>query len=402
MRYTALTTAIAAASFAFAQLPAYTPNTPSYLNDCDDTAGWTLAAGSLSQDRGAITLTPSGTAEATARQSVTMPIALKDYNLQASVRCANGSKQYIAIHETGQYTRKLYVYFNYNCVTNASQAGVVSLRRINNVGAQANKVAFTGIDTSEPMLISLSFDSRNARAVLSIKDAEGWRFGAHLTASWHGGDIVLATQGTGSYITLDYVQVASPDIQAIGDSNCNGATTFSTVISANKNDGDNQWHRWCDAYPDNRNTLIVNKGVNGNTSAAVLARLQSDVIANAPKVVFLHACNNDYTQGVPISTRLANIQASINALVAAGIKVVLLNALYGTQARPSNPQERNYYEQSWNQGLASWTGYNLAIDVTQALAGPDGWQSTAFTNPADGLHMNNSGAQAFGEHVEQN
>lgn len=399
MRAISLAAALAAASFAAAQLPAYTPNTPSYLNDCDDTQGWTEAAGSLAQDRGNITLTPSGTAEATARQPVTMPIPLKDYNLQASVRCANGSKQYIAIHETGQYTRKLYVYCNYNCVTNASQAGVVSLRRINNVGAQANKVAFTGIDTSEPMLISLSFDSRNARAVLSLKDADGWRFGAHVTASWHGGDIVLGTQGTGSYITLDYVQVASPDIQAIGDSNCNGATTFSTVIAANKNDGNNQWHRWCDAYPDMRNTIIVNKGVNGNTSAAVLARIQSDVIDNAPKVVFLHTCNNDFTQGVPIATRLSNIQASINLLNTAGIKVVLLNALYGTAARPSNPAEKAYYEQAWNQGLATWSGYHAAIDITGAVIGPDGFQDPSLTNATDGLHLNNAGAQAVGSFV---
>lgn len=399
MRVFGLISLLFMASACVAQLPAYTSNTPSYLNDCDDAAGWTVAAGSLMQDRGAITLIPSGTAEATARQSATMPIALKDYNLQASVRCANGSKQYIALHETGQYARKLYVYFNYNCVTNASQAGVVSLRRVNNVGAQANKVAFTGIDTSSPMLISLSFDSRNARAVLSLKDADGWRFGAHVTASWHGGDIVLGTQGTGSYVTLDYVQVASPDIQAIGDSNCNGATTFSTVISANKNDGNNQWHRWCDAYPDNRNTLIVNKGVNGNTSAAVLARLQADVIDNAPRVVFLHACNNDYTQGVPIATRLANIQASINMLNAAGIKVVLLNALYGTAARPSNPAELAYYESAWSQGLATWTGYQAAIDITQAVVGPDGFQDPALTNASDGLHLNNSGAHAVGSFV---
>lgn len=382
---------------ASAQMPQFLPNTPSYANECSSADGWEVANGTLTHESGTIALRPLSTSEATARQAAAMPIPMKDWNMEALVSCA-GTKNYIALIETGQYTRKLYVYLNYNCVTNTTQQGTISLRRTNNVGANANKVAFTGIDTSTPLRISLSFDSRNNRVVLSMKDASGWRFGCHVTASWHGGDIVLGAQGTGAHTTIDYIQIASPDIQAIGDSNCNGATTFSTVISANKNDGDNQWHRWANPYPDLRNTLIVNKGVNGNTSAAVLSRLQGDVIDNHPKVVFLHACNNDYTQNVAPLIRLANITASINALTGAGIQVVLLNALYGTEARLTNPQERAYYEASW----ASLLEQNFPItyiDISIPLQDASGWQDPLLTNPNDGLHLNNSGAKAVGSFI---
>lgn len=387
------------ASVVSAQLPGYTPNAPSYINECDANNGWMTANGTLTATDGVLLLKPSGANEATAQQSVAMPVPMKDWSMQALVRASYGHKQSIQIIETGAYQRKLFIYLNYNSTTNTIAPGTISLRRTNNVGANANKVCFTGVNTEEPLLLNMSFDSRNASVTVRMKDAYGWKFGAQVGASWHQGDIVLATQGTGSFIAMDYVQVASPDIQAIGDSNCNGATTFSTVISANKNDGNNQWHRWCDAYPDMRNTLIVNKGVNGNTSAAVLARLQADVIDNAPRVVFLHSCNNDYTQGVPLATRLSNIQASINLLNAAGIKVVLLNALYGTAARPSNPAEKAYYEQAWNQGLATWSGYHAAIDITGAVIGPDGFQDPSLTNATDGLHLNNAGAQAVGSFI---
>lgn len=67
---------------------------------------------------------------------------------------------------------------------------------------------------------------------------------------------------------------------------------------------------------------ILNKGVSSDTSAGVLARLQSDVIAEAPKVCVLMIGANDWQQNVPLATYKSNLNSISAAVRGAGIKLV--------------------------------------------------------------------------------
>lgn len=72
---------------------------------------------------------------------------------------------------------------------------------------------------------------------------------------------------------------------------------------------------------------IINAGVGGNNSAQALARLNTDVIANAPDVCVIMLGNNDCqgTNAITVEAMAANISQIINDLRADGIKPVLMS-----------------------------------------------------------------------------
>ncbi len=67
---------------------------------------------------------------------------------------------------------------------------------------------------------------------------------------------------------------------------------------------------------------IINKGVNSDTSAGMLARLATDVLACSPAVCVVECLINDWATGVPLATYQANITAIFAALNGASIKPV--------------------------------------------------------------------------------
>ena len=86
------------------------------------------------------------------------------------------------------------------------------------------------------------------------------------------------------------------------------------------------------AYPTYLGTLrpysnILSSGVSGDTSALVLARLTTDVLAKIPEVVTLLVGINDLQTGVALSTIQANILAIISAVLSTGSKIVISTVL---------------------------------------------------------------------------
>jgi acyl-CoA thioesterase-1 len=71
---------------------------------------------------------------------------------------------------------------------------------------------------------------------------------------------------------------------------------------------------------------ILNKGVNSDTSAGMLARLNTDIIANAPAVCVVEVGPNDWQNGVAIATYKSNVASIFSQLITAGIKPVALNS----------------------------------------------------------------------------
>jgi len=70
---------------------------------------------------------------------------------------------------------------------------------------------------------------------------------------------------------------------------------------------------------------IINSGLNGNKSADMLARLQSDVLSHQPDVCVFMPLTNDANNNVGLGVFSANVTSIIGQMVSAGIKVVVIS-----------------------------------------------------------------------------
>jgi lysophospholipase L1-like esterase len=86
---------------------------------------------------------------------------------------------------------------------------------------------------------------------------------------------------------------------------------------------DNPWPSRLDAI-DTKLKLVNNAGVPGNTTAQMRARLDSDVYAYHPDVLFVLGGTNDLGLGISGSATIANLRAILVGAKAHGIMVILI------------------------------------------------------------------------------
>jgi lysophospholipase L1-like esterase len=94
-------------------------------------------------------------------------------------------------------------------------------------------------------------------------------------------------------------------------------------------------------------------GTPGDTTAGTLYRIQNDVCANPPDILFIEAGINDITAGFSYASIVANLQASVQAAQACGIQRVVL--------APLTPR---------NNGAGGWT---VAMDQMRVRI--NGWMA---------------------------
>ena len=110
---------------------------------------------------------------------------------------------------------------------------------------------------------------------------------------------------------------------------------------------------------------VVNAGVNGNTSANVLARIDN-VIALNPDLVILGVGGNDVLRRVQSGTTTANITATVQQLKAANISVILVaepyfsaSVLFGKASdnpiykQIANSEDIALYSQRWSEVISN-------------------------------------------------
>lgn len=74
---------------------------------------------------------------------------------------------------------------------------------------------------------------------------------------------------------------------------------------------------------------IINRGVNGDTTATARQRLEEDVIAEDPWMVIVELGGNDFLTHVPKTTTASNLKVIVETLQARGSVVVLLQMNIG-------------------------------------------------------------------------
>ena len=134
---------------------------------------------------------------------------------------------------------------------------------------------------------------------------------------------------------------------------------------------------------------VDNAGVNGDTSADVLARLDT-VIANKPDLVLLGVGGNDVLQRIPPETTKANITQIVQQLKAADIPVVLI-------AEP-------YFSSSALFGRASDNPiYEDIAKREQVPLFADGWSKILSDDSlkSDQIHANAQGYRQFAENLHE-
>ena len=166
-------------------------------------------------------------------------------------------------------------------------------------------------------------------------------------------------------------------------------------LRSHEHNDNTTWQRYAAVYTDQRNNVIMNKGVGGQGSAAVAARVQADVVDSGALVCFYTRGNNDYAAGVSQLTRQANIQSGVDALVNSGVKVIELSHYNCTSTYGGNPGSRDYSMDSWNNYPV--TGVDLRIDYTIAV-NSGGFHDASYAH-TDKVHRNAAGAVLQGQYI---
>lgn len=130
---------------------------------------------------------------------------------------------------------------------------------------------------------------------------------------------------------------------------------------------------------------VINAGVNGDTSADVLARV-NEIVKQAPDLVLLGVGGNDVLQRIPPDTTRANINATIDTLKSANIDVVLIAEPYfSTSALFGKASDNPLYED-----IASAQDVPLYSGGWSAVLSDD-------TLKSDRIHANAAGYRQFAE-----
>jgi lysophospholipase L1-like esterase len=144
----------------------------------------------------------------------------------------------------------------------------------------------------------------------------------------------VTTDSSGNVSTVTINQQKYPDIDglniqtqaaragykwiALGDSITQGSSDVPHNILGN------EYFAQTALKSQGRLIPLRNAGISGNTSAMMLARIQTDVVAYQPDICTILAGTNDITQNVPPTTIRSNIEQMVQILLANGILPVLM------------------------------------------------------------------------------
>lgn len=392
-----------ATSFSF---PPITTENTTFLDEGTSTSGWTMTGATIaSTGRTVITKSTAAGTLGKGEKPITMPASNKDYSIICSAKVRNAATSAVGIVLTNG-TAEFSIWFNSATAGDTQVAGAMS---ISSFTSSRNYVAITpGVDFgTTDFMFELAYDSTFGTTTLYFRETNGtWSYKGRVNHTWFSAPnitVFFPTATTaGAFLDFDYLMIARPNIIAIGDSITAGSTLFDPNPSLSLVNYDSTWMRYMKLYQTLRNNRVINKGVGGNTSAQMSARLSADVITQLPQLLIIVASSNDEVNGVSQATRTSTIQGMVNVAVTATIKVVLANGLYGVAGSPNNTTPRDlkgYNTTWWNSFEPTITGLSAAINsmVPLLISTGTGYQDPALSQ-SDGLHPNIAGYTAMGNY----
>lgn len=117
--------------------------------------------------------------------------------------------------------------------------------------------------------------------------------------------------------------------------------------------------------------MFRNAGVGGQTTTQMLARLQSDVLADKPDIVSFLGSINDVLQDVPLATSKSNVRTIVERSLNSGSQVVIGTIMpQGSTATRDRILQRNayYYEIARYYGIPIVDHYSNFVDISTGYA----------------------------------
>jgi lysophospholipase L1-like esterase len=187
-------------------------------------------------------------------------------------------------------------------------------------------------------------------------------------------------------------------IVALGDSTTAGTPGFRSPLEAppdGAGDVQSQYAHWLmQAHPEWR---VLNRGVNGERSDQIRARLARDVLDVTPNVVVIIAGVNDIYQGRPAASVERELEAMYDAALAMRIGVVAGSIIpYNTATADHNA--RMHAVNAWIVNYAARHAGMLFCDTRAAVAAtadPD-----RLLSSPDGLHPSPDGYRRMAAALE--
>jgi lysophospholipase L1-like esterase len=317
----------------------------------------------------------------------------------------SGGASFISI-ETADKSKRLEVGFGYDFRNSVADISRISMRVLNGSSNTSNG-GVSGVElVTAAFEIALHYDCDRGAFNLWRRDtsATGYRWIWENSIKATGFDIEQIrfwnrTSGASAQVgTFTEVAFCKPSMVAIGDSVTAGHNGFDPNPDKyeGRDNGLSQWEAYCWPYPDLRNNIIVSKGIGGNTTAMVNARI-SEAFKHGNQLVFLSVQNNDYGAGITLQQRTDNIQSSLNACVNAGCEVVLIGALYSNKAGPG----ASYYMQWRDEYLSQITGHEQYIEIMEPVKDPATGRIKLSLTCDNKVHPNVAGYTLIGQYIQQ-
>jgi lysophospholipase L1-like esterase len=186
-------------------------------------------------------------------------------------------------------------------------------------------------------------------------------------------------------------------IVALGDSTTAGTPGYQSALEVppgGRGDETSQYAYWLmRAHPD---WDVLNRGVNGERSDEIAARLARDVIGLSPAAVVIIAGVNDVYQGRTAEHVTAHLRTMYDRAAHAGIRVVAGTIVpYNTATADQNERMR---------GINAWIQRQVRADPavafvdTRAAVAADGNPDRLAESP-DGLHPSPRGYRRMAEAI---
>ena len=193
-----------------------------------------------------------------------------------------------------------------------------------------------------------------------------------------------------------YAETSSKVILALGDSITAGSPVFRSpaeVPPEGRGNPESQYEYWLSLkYPAFQ---ILNRGISGQTTANILARLDRELEQTRPQMVILMAGVNDIYRGYAVETAQANLAAMYQKIQTRGIPLMVLTVLPYRGLTPQKAQRLDHLNR-WIRSYAAAHQLGLC-DTYQALKSPENPFLLAQSN--DGLHPTPQSYRAMGESI---
>lgn len=374
--------------------------------------GWTITNGAKTQSSSRIrntkTSAPGAGLSSILSKPVQYPAFGKDFIMYGSVRAKKATGQFSVVWLLSG-TKSLSIWLGSADAATATP-GAICIRGITGTTINTLQIA-SGVDyENEDIKFGLHFDTKyNTVNCYFLKDGYPPEFKGRVACDYFQASTIQTVTGSittaGNWIEHDYLMVCKPNIIGFGDSIEDGRVGFSADPSLSALNPLSSWRAYTNLLPTLRNRIVVNKGVPGNTSTQMLARIQSDVIDQQPNCIFLGCSNNDFAASVSFTTRSSNIQTMIDLVKSSGAISVLRNSLYGTSlpvvggVTITDGSYLTYHKTWWDNYKPLLSGTYLTVDPMVVLKSSLTEYVDSVNTGSDGVHPNVAGyskmAQAY-------